>query len=60
MKLLAVLVGHDVPASGPGVGPQHHAVLPHHGADGGPGLGHLGWLVAVLTEQRNVKITRSR
>ncbi len=42
MDLGTVFVGDDVAPGGPGVSPQHHAVLEDAPADGCAGLGHLG------------------
>ena len=41
VELLAVLVRHNVAASGPGVGAQDHSVLEDDSTDGCTSLGHL-------------------
>ena len=51
MKLLAILVGHDITASRPGVSSEDDAILEDDGADGCTGLGHLGRRVAAAGQK---------
>lgn len=51
MQLLAILVGHDVSSSGPGVCAKNHAILEDNCTDGGTSLSNLWGLEPLAGEE---------